>query len=99
VTWRWVRRRPGRCRASCWQQPARRSTLFIVEKSGDRSIAFGPEADGFEAALAVLCDATPAVTLLLRSGDRFGAVLVSVHDGVLIYEHWDEGAGQPTTTR
>jgi len=69
---------------------------LIVEHGGHQSIAFGPEADGFEASLAVLCDGTPAVTLLLRSGARFGAVLSSVHDGVLIYEHWDEEAGQPS---
>lgn len=38
----------------------------------------------------------PSRDLLLRSGDRFGAVLVSVHDGVLTYERWDEKAGQPS---
>ncbi len=36
-----------------------------------------------------------AVTITLRSGERFGAGLVSVDDGVLIYERWDDAAGLP----
>jgi len=59
-------------------------------------ITFGPEADGFADALRTLCDCSPAVTMTLHSGKRFGAVLVSAEGGVLIYEHWDEAAGLPS---
>jgi len=37
-----------------------------------------------------------AVTITLHSGKRFGAVLVSAEDGVLIYERWDEATGLPS---
>jgi len=37
-----------------------------------------------------------AVTITLHSGKRFGAVLVSVEGGVLIYEHCDDAAGLPS---
>jgi len=36
------------------------------------------------------------VTITLHSGERFGAVLVSVEGSVLIYEHWDEVTGLPS---
>lgn len=64
--------------------------------SPTQTITFGPEADGFAELLALLCHRTMAVTITLHSGQRFGAVLVSVDDGVLIYEHWDEVAGVPS---
>jgi len=61
-----------------------------------QAITFGPEADGFANALRNLCHRSPAVTITLHSGERFGAVLVSAEGGVLIYEHWDEVTGQPS---
>jgi len=58
-----------------------------------QAITFGPEADGFADALRTLCHQTPAVTITLHSGERFGAVTASAEGGVLIYEHWDEATG------
>jgi len=52
-------------------------------------ITFGPEADGFADALRTLCDRSPAVTMTLHSGERFGAVLVSAEGGVRAYKPWD----------
>jgi hypothetical protein len=59
-------------------------------------VAFSPEADGFTDVLRLLCAQSLAVTLTLRTGTEFGAVLVSAEDGVLIYEHWDEESGLPS---
>jgi len=59
-------------------------------------VIFGPEADGFAEVLRSLCHQTPAVTITLHSDERFGAVLLSVDDGVLIYGHWDDAAGLPS---
>ncbi len=49
-------------------------------------IVFGPEADAFEDVLRLLCQRSMAVTIVLRSGTTFGAVLGSAENGVLIYE-------------
>ncbi|MHB8319937.1 MAG: hypothetical protein ACYDEP_12040 [Acidimicrobiales bacterium] len=61
-----------------------------------RSVSFGPEADGFTDVLRILCTQSLAVTLTLRTGTEFGAVLVSAENGMLIYEHWDDESGLPS---
>jgi len=67
-----------------------------MDLSPTQRITFGPESDGFADALRTLCHQTLAVTITLHSGERFGAVLVSAEDGVLIYERWDDAAGLPS---
>ena len=52
-------------------------------------------ADSFQSALALLCEQSPAVSIVLRSGEELGAVLVSMNDQVLIFEHWNREKGLP----
>lgn len=59
---------------------------MLVDPAPAQTITFGPDADGVAGAPRTLCHQTSAVTITLRSGKRFGAVLVSVDDGVLLYE-------------
>jgi hypothetical protein len=61
------------------------------------SICFEDDvADSFRSALATLCEESPAVLIALRSGEELGAVLISVNDEVLVFEHWDSDKGIPS---
>lgn len=67
-------------------------------------IDFGDEAaDSFASALAMLCEQSMAVSLVLRSGEELGAVLLSTNGDVLVFEHWNENeglqSGDPATLR
>ena len=53
-------------------------------------------ADSFIAALAMLCEQSMAVSLVLRSGEEIGAVLVSTNGDVLVFEHWNKDEGLPS---
>jgi hypothetical protein len=61
-----------------------------------QTVTFSTAAEGFVDVLALLAQHTTAVTVTLHSGQRFGAVLVSVNDAVLIYERWDKAEGLPS---
>jgi hypothetical protein len=45
--------------------------------------------------LSELCRDTLAVSLVLLSGQRFGAVLISHNGTTIVYERWDDGGEAP----
>lgn len=51
----------------------------MADPSPTQTIAFGPEADGFANVLHALSQRSAAVTITLRSGERFGTVPVTRH--------------------
>lgn len=53
-------------------------------------------ADSFVATLVMLCEQSLAVSLVLRSGEEMGAVLLSANSDVLVFEHWNQERGQPS---
>ena len=60
-------------------------------------IDFEDEAtDSFVSTLAMLCEQSMAVSLVLRSGDELGAVLLSTNGDVVVFEHWNENDGLPS---
>ena len=62
----------------------------------EQRATFGAEAEVFEDVLGLLCQRSPAVTLVLRSGIEIGAVLIAVDSGAVTFERWDATTGQPS---
>jgi hypothetical protein len=70
--------------------------LSSATVEGVTSVVIGSDAaDLLDEILTLVCRDTLAVSMVTRSGETIGAVLLSHNGQVVMYEQWDAAVGTP----